>query len=800
MPKCDLQVHSRYSNRPSEWVLRQLGVPESYTQPEVFYRELRKKGFDFVTLTDHNTIEGCLRIAGMPGAFISEEITTYFPEDRCKIHLLAWNITEQQHRDIRKVRENIFELADYLNEQNIVHGVAHPLLSINGRLTVEHFEKLVLLFRVFEGRNGTRAPLAQDIATLCLSQLTPEWIDALADKHNIQPRGEEPWEKSLTGGSDDHGGLYFGETWTEVPSARSVEEFLQQVNEGNCRPAGAAGDPMRLTNSIYNVVFSYAADRLPKNMPRTAQFLGKMTQRFLDGKNPTHFSLSERIGHLVEAVRTGKALDFLKPPEAGPSLNREIASYFLNPRVKASLDRIIAEEPLPARRSFKMASKIANDLSYRLFQRFLACVNQGELVDSLQPLSGLIPIAMGVTPYVFAFHSLHGNRRFLETTAVRFLRERPPELRNTKRAWFTDTLEDINGVARTIRTMCLSAKKAGKDLVVVTSRSEITIRDIAIQNFAPVGEFELPEYKLQKLSFPPLLDMIDYIEREKFTECIISTPGPIGVTALAAAKLLGLKTSGIYHTDFPQYVRILTEDDVMETLMWKYMHWFYSQLDLVYVNSDFYRRCWVERGIAPEKLEILPRGLDTELFNPKHRDSAYWKRRGAKGPVILYVGRVSKEKDLAFLAKVYHAVKQDVPNATLAIVGEGPFRRELSKIVPDGIFTGILTGQELGIAYASADLFAFPSTTDTFGNVVLEAVAAGLPVLVSDIGGPKELVQDLQHCSVLPANHLTSWVDACRSSLHSPPATQALRANVQRLQAERSWDAAFDQFWARSLD
>jgi hypothetical protein len=88
-------------------------------------------------------------------------------------------------------------------------------------------------------------------------------------------------------------------------------------------------------------------------------------------------------------------------------------------------------------------------------------------------------------------------------------------------------------------------------LVVVASRSDLQLSDIPIKNFPPIGEFELPEYELQKLSFPPILQMLDYVQRERFTEIIISTPGPVGLTALLAAKMLNLQTSGIYHTDFP---------------------------------------------------------------------------------------------------------------------------------------------------------------------------------------------------------------------------------------------------------
>jgi len=151
-----------------------------------------------VTITDHNRIEGALEIAQLPDAFVSEEITTHFPEDRCKIHVLALNIDEAQQRDILKARENIYELVDYLLEAGIFNILAHPLFSVNERLTVTHFEKLLLLFKNFE-MNGARNDQTNECLQYILRQLTLAGIDRLADDHGITPRMEEPWRKNITG-------------------------------------------------------------------------------------------------------------------------------------------------------------------------------------------------------------------------------------------------------------------------------------------------------------------------------------------------------------------------------------------------------------------------------------------------------------------------------------------------------------------------------------------------------------------------------------------------------------------------
>ena len=796
MLRVDLQLHSRFSDRPSEWILRRLGMPQSYSQPETLYQKLGQAGMALKTITDHNRLEGCLEIAHHPDVFLSEEVTTYFP-DGCKIHLLVWTLNEAQHEEIQRLRVNVRELAAYLRQERLPHGVAHPLVNINNVLTVSHFEQMVLLFRVFEGRNGNREPLAQEISGLCLHALTPAKIDEMANRHGFEPTHAEAHKKIFFASSDDHSGLNPGRTFTEVSEGMTAADFFDGLLAGRATLHGPMGDPLTFSSSLYTTVFSFARDKIKRNAPKGASLIGKMAGRFLAGENPTNFSFAERFGHITEAIRTGQALDFVKPGEI--TLTREISAFLSDPKLKKALDRIIAEEPNAQRRSFGMASHIANELTYRLITQFQRRLGKGNLIDAFQTVTGLLPVGLGVLPYVVAFGQQAPDRPMLAQMARGFTGGLPQPLRNEKRAWFTDTLEDVNGVARTIRAMVQASQAAGADLTVVTSRSKLSIRDIPIKNFSPVGEFEIPEYELQKLSFPPFLDMLDYIQRERFTEIIISTPGPIGLCALGCAKLLGLRTSGIYHTDFPQYARFLSDDAFMETMVWNYMQWFYGQTDMVYVNSEFYRLRWIDRGIAPDKLRIFPRGLHTELFSPALRDENFWTRRGAKGPVLLYVGRLSREKDLGLLAEVMPALRARTAPFTLAIVGEGPYRAELEKLLPGALFTGIITGRELGIAYASADLFVFPSTTDTYGNVVVEAMAAGLPAAVSDVGGPRELIKTPLMGRVLRARDAAAWTQGLADMLAHLPSREE-RATLSRLAScERRWDEAFARFWADSL-
>src|SRR4029453_11387134 len=179
---------------------------------------------------------------------------------------------------------------------------------------------------------------------------------------------------------------------------------------------------------------------------------------------------------------------------------------------------------------------------------------------------------------------------------------------------------------------------------------------------------------------------------------------------------------------------------------------------------------WGGGGFAPERLKILPRGLDTTLFSPEHRDPAFWQRFGEHNGAIhlLYVGRISKEKDLDVLAHAYRQLRSEGLPVQLYLVGDGPYLQALNKALPEAVFTGYLRGKELAAAYASADVFVFPSTTDTFGNVVIEAQASGVPVIVSDSGGPKELVHERESGLITKSHDVNDLVRAIRELVIDP--------------------------------
>lgn len=761
--------------------------------PKELYKKLCKAGMDFVTLTDYNSIDGCLEIADLPGTFLSEQVTAIFPEDGCHVSLLVWNLTEEQHREIQKLKDNIYELQQYLAEEKIAHGVASLAVALMDQLQPHHLMKLALLFQNIEGVNARYSSFLHESVRFFFT-LTPEKIDSFSLQTGILPRHEEAWKKKFFGGSDDHAGKKCGVTYTEVSSAKTIDSFFKELEAGHGKAHGKSGSPLSLALDTYQVAFSFVQERWSgKKENLGLQLLEKAFERFMEGRDPTVFSVREKLSFLMQGVASGKIFEMVRTSHH--SLWKELSHSLSEGSMKADLAREVDGIEDPSRRAFKTANLLASRLSYRFITQFLAQLKNGRFIESIQMVSPVVPLLALLSPYFYAFHRPPLKR--LREVALSLHGQIPAILSNRRRAWFTDTLDDINGVATTIQKMTAATVALGNDLTVMVSRMQIEPLGIPLKNFHPIGEFEIPEYELQKLSFPPILPIIDFLEREKFSEVIISTPGPVGLGALCAAKILGLPAVGIYHTDFPQYVRILTEDGFMETLTWNYMQWFYAQMDIVYVNSEHYRRCWIDRGFPKEKMLILPRGLDTVLFHPQKRDPHFWKAHGLRSGEVgaLYVGRISREKNLDLLAAAFRRLLSRGIKVRPLFVGDGPYAPMMKELLPEGIFVGSLHGETLAKAYASADFFVFPSTTDTFGNVVIEAQASGLPVIVSDAGGPKDLVRHEQEGIITKALDLDCFTEAMTRLIHEEGLRTTWGKSARERVAERSWSRAAQLFW-----
>lgn len=796
--KIDLHVHSKHSRRPSEWILQKLGSPESFTEPMNLYRVAKQRGMSLVTITDHNAIEGCLELGDMPDTFVSEEVTTYFPEDGCKLHVVVYNIDEMQHREIQSVRDNVYDLLTYLSSQNVPHVLAHPLYSVNNRLTIDHVEKALLLFKNFE-LNAARSRDQNQSLRLLLSNLTPELLDELANKHDMEPRHREPWKKNFTGGSDDHSSLTIARRCTHVPGAASVAEFFAGLDEGRSEVLGPESSPKTLSHNIYSIAYQYYGNKLHLDRYVSSDVMFSLLSQFLLGENGSNPTLRARLTFYWN--QRMRRRDSNNGNRNMLTVVKQEAHQLIwdDPDISALLHNGNGKHGDLDEKWFSFVNKISNKVLCHFADHIIDSAGGAHFLNLFGSLGSAGALYAIMAPYFVSYSLFSRDRQFTRSVLERFGHVQPDAADNRINvAHFTDTFYEVNGVAGTLRKQIAAARKAGKDYTVITCNAENRPEREGVRNFMPISSYELPVYPEQKLLYPPFLEMLDYCYHERFSLIHSATPGPLGLAALAIARILRLPIYGTYHTALPQYAQYLTNDSSVAEMMWRYVVWYYDQMDLIYVPSVSTAAELAEKGIAESKIKIFPRGVDTELFNPLRRNGCLGKYGVEPGTVtLLYVGRISKEKNLDLLVRAYKKLSRTTGNLSLVVVGDGPYTDEMRESLrgTKNVFTGYIEGEALASVYASADLFVFPSTTDTFGNVVLEAQASGIPVVVTNSGGPQENIVPETTGIVVQGNDEKSLLQGMERMLSDPERLKVMGRAARDYAETRTFDRAFENTW-----
>jgi len=615
----DLHVHSKFSTRPSQWILQRMGCPESFTEPRRIYDIARARGMRMVTITDHNTVHGALEIAHLPGAFVSEEITTYFPEDRCKLHVLAYNITEAQHAEFQRLRENVFDLVPYLRAQGIVHVLAHPLFAVNDRLTPAHFEKSLLLFNIFE-LNGSRDESQNAFLRLVLEGLRQGGMERLAEKHGIEPYGPTPWIKGLVGGSDDHSSLSIARRHTEFDGPASLDNLLDGIRQNRGRVLGSVATPWVMGHNLYGIAYQFyksRAGRLPRSHAcmRLADVLLHPASSSGESRPPLLTRLKDRLRTaLYERLADENSPQAMLLSEASKIIQ---ADPDLAAAARGGVTGAVPPEELWRR----FVMRVSNRLLSRFADKMLASVRSANIFELFHDVASAGSLYALLSPYFLSSELFARERRFtgecMETFGVRREKKSGASLRV---AHFTDTFAEINGVALTIQQQIKLARKYGKDMTCVTCNAGPVME--GARNFQPVGSFAMPEYPELTLSYPPFLKMLAWCFEQDFDCILTATPGPMGLAGLAIARILKIPVYGTYHTAFPQYVHMFTEDTSMEDAAWRYMRWFYGQMDAIYAPSQSTALELSAHGIDVGKIVVHPRGVDAERFQPAHRNGS----------------------------------------------------------------------------------------------------------------------------------------------------------------------------------
>jgi len=274
----------------------------------------------------------------------------------------------------------------------------------------------------------------------------------------------------------------------------------------------------------------------------------------------------------------------------------------------------------------------------------------------------------------------------------------------------------------------------------------------------------------------------------------ISVPDLVGLAMQNWASGRNIPTLATYHTDFPSYLKSYGLSALYNPL-WRYFRWFYNRCQRVLAPTEVVRDNLRKNGIR--NLSLLQRGIDLTQFSVKHRSEKLRTQWGLKPGqlAILYVGRLVWYKGLAELCQIYKRYHQPTFSMPprFILVGSGPIEKELKERMPKAIFCGHLNGTDLSRAYASADLFLFPSVTETFGNVILEALASGIPAVVSDQGGCQEIVAQSRGGIIARSGSADDLFLSCEQLIQTPALYGECRRNGIRYTQNLSWNTIIDQ-------
>ncbi|NRA58140.1 MAG: glycosyltransferase family 1 protein [Phycisphaerales bacterium] len=369
---------------------------------------------------------------------------------------------------------------------------------------------------------------------------------------------------------------------------------------------------------------------------------------------------------------------------------------------------------------------------------------------------------------------------------------------------FTDTLGDVNGVSRFIRNMGHESIAAGQEMLIATStRFEIPPEDCFF-NCRPKFAMKMPKYAELDFVIPNKTDLVRRAEEFAPDVVHVSTPGGVGKVGRDFAKKRGIPIAGVYHTDFPAYLEHLFNEEMYGTITAQYMKYFYKPFELILSRSEQYMESLEKLNFSRDRMAKLEPGIKLDDFDASHRDESAWDEYGLPrdSVKILYVGRISTEKNLPVLTEIWPNVRERARSASvdarLVVIGGGPYLSEMQSALGGHgtVFPGFKHGTELAKLYASADMFVFPSLTDTLGQVVLESQASGIPVIVADQGGPKEVVDDGATGLVLPGSRPAAWVDAVSDLVIDHERRKAMGAAGVAYSKNFSISASFEKFWA----
>ncbi|MCW3038787.1 MAG: glycosyltransferase [Solirubrobacterales bacterium] len=745
--RADLHCHSTASVLSKLGVQRSLGLPECATPPEDVLELATRRGMDFVTITDHDTILGALQISSDPRVFLSEELTVWFKGEPQAVHVLCLGITPDDHEWLQAHNKDVEACAEYLHDHDITAALAHPFYAVEAPLTPRHRRRLAQLFPVWETRNGARARELNLPAAVYI----------------------ETHGGTGIGGSDDHAGVDIGRTFTETPRAATWQEFLAEVRAGRAGARGEQGSAEK---------WAHAA------MGLATRALGAAPAGGTARPNPAAvLTMVERVMREGD-VRGGAIGADLGPEDARAILRAWLDSVDLD-LTEAGLLAYLQDEDFSHADLFRRARRKHEKKLAATVHEIVAMVETTPAhppADVMRAATGLFDACIAAIPYASA-------AAFLGKEKGKLHRDMDPPSRPLRVALVADGVGGMHGVTHTLDEI-RERGVPGFEVEVVGTDPNVDRR------LSAVAEVDIPFYAGLKVGVPSLPQVVETLAEGRYDVVHLCSPGPSGVAAAMIARVMDLPVLGSYHTELAAYAGLRSADPQLELMARLAIGAFYKQCAQVLTPSPQSDEVLRRMGIPEERIGRWDRGVDITRFDPAKRDPDVFLGRdegGSRSPHrvnVLYVGRQTREKGADLLADAFLTARTRDPRLQLVLAGGGPEEIELrERLGAHATFLGWQEGEDLAVTYASADVFLFASRTDTFGQVLLEAQASGLPVVAVDEGGPCSIIEHgVTGLLAEPDRHALAdaLIEVVSSSLLRERLARAGLAAVR----ERTWERA----------
>lgn len=354
---------------------------------------------------------------------------------------------------------------------------------------------------------------------------------------------------------------------------------------------------------------------------------------------------------------------------------------------------------------------------------------------------------------------------------------------------------EINGVANTLFRLSEGLRQRGHRIELIRPRQPDDAPGQVESDRLLCRGWPLPGYPGLQWGQVSMHKLMRRWRRDRPDVIYIATEGPLGLSALRAARRLGIAAVSGFHTNFQQYTNQYGLGLLARALT-QYLRWFHHRSHSTLVPSQTQQQALQRKGF--ERLALLARGVDSQLFSPARRNPALREQWGLGNDdiALLYVGRLAAEKNLGMLTRTLEVLQRTYPQRRmrLVIVGDGPLWASLQAQLPDAVFCGPQRGEQLAEHYACADMFLFPSLTETFGNVVLEALASGLGVVAYDEAAAAQHIRHGHNGALAMPGDAEAFIDAACWLMEDRETLRRVRLNARQHASRQGWPAIIEQF------